>query len=106
MAGRTGRSRPRRGGWFLPSLHFTRLRRGEKKERRRPPSSPPPPPLLLLSSASILSLLLLEELARRGATTGEWGWRAAWDYSAVDTLRITEIACEIFRYRYPSLFLS
>ena len=35
MAGRTGRSRPRRGGWFLPSLHFTRLRRGEKKERRR-----------------------------------------------------------------------
>ena len=36
MAGRTGRSRPRRGGWFLPSLHFTRLRRGEKKERRRP----------------------------------------------------------------------
>ena len=64
--GRTGGQTPR--GWFLPSLHFTRLGRGEERRRRR--GEPPPSPLLpLSSSASILSLLLLEEA---GGCTGVW----------------------------------
>ena len=89
-----GRADPARGAGVGFSLHFTSpvLDEGRRRSGGEPPSPPPPPPpppLLPLSSASILSLLLLEELARRGAATGEWGWRAGWDYSAVDTLRIT-----------------